>query len=1013
MQNYMIIKNMFKPLISFLKTLVSKKARTLKRYRSLMIKINNRESFYHNQSEDQLKERCIWLKKNFNKEKEKEFLIEAFSMVREVSIRKLGMRHFDVQLIGGMVLYYGAIAEMGTGEGKTLVATLAVFMNYITGIKTHVVTVNDYLSQRDAHQLFPLYNFLGISIGIITEKSSQEERRAMYGRSVVYVCDHELGFDYLRDNIAKNKGEQTICGRLEAIIIDEIDNILIDNSRTPLIISGSGKKSSYKYKLISPLAATLQEKIDYEIDIDSKNSYLTEVGIEKIETLLQRNNIIKGSLFSLQNIDMVHYVNQSIKSHSCFKRNDDYLVQDDKIILIDKNTGRAKPGTRFGGGLHQGLEAKEGVTIRSESQTLATITYKNFVLLYKKISGMTGTASTEESEFSETYNLDVLTVPSNKLRIRNDLPDILFKDSKDRLVSLLNIVKEKHEKGQPVLIITLNIEDSEMVSLHLEKEEIDHFVLNARNHKKEAHIIEKGGEKGRVIVSTAMAGRGTDIVLGGNINNQKIRLLEESKESLIPQLEEENRRKKAEVIELGGLSVICMGRHETRRIDNQSIGRCGRQGEPGETICIPALTDELFSGLMKQGWTGRLLYEMVHEEGEKGLADISIDQNIRRMQDMNSARYFDIRKQQQDYDTVIDSQRKAIYEQRQLIVDASSIEDSINTIFKKVIEDYFIDVENESKISSNEKTPPLLEGSNKEKETITNGYKHISKEEKESIDLKSMFVIDDKEIIKNDFFNYVKKYSLESNEESQWLDMLTKVTLTVLDNMWRQYLEELSERKKGIFLFSFAQKEPLQIYKIQSLELFSRYINELKIEIVRQVTHTVFSPQEIEELDENDDNIDIMKEIESKDLTDAINFEEFLTKHLHEMNNPKLLVKELFSSYVNSDSKKSYGMDLNFEDSNGLTEDDKDSLNELIENNDIMILTFIENLKKYFHSFSVSQKVDIFSLLMSMSSILKECKRFCIEKGYSQNILKKMSKKEHQEIINEISKKFQKKTIKK
>lgn len=818
-------------LVTGIRKFFSDKEKKMNKYNSYVSRINAMEPELTALSDQQLAEEASQLKKNYSAQNYKSTLVRAFAVAREAARRILNMRHYDVQLIGGMILFDGMIAEMYTGEGKTIVATLAAFMNYITGQRTIIATVNDYLVYRDSNSLKPLYNFLGMKVGTILEKTNPKIRKSEYQSDVVYVNNHELGFDWLRDYTCLHASQRMISHIVKdaAFILDEIDFILINEARIPYILSESGEEASHYYAKITPLLAVLREDIDYTKNKDGKDVYPTEEGNKKIEELLQRANIIKGSLFSPENTKFLHYINQGLKAHFAFQRNVDYIIKDKRIVTIDTDTGRPTPDRRYSAGLHQALEAKEMLEVLSESKTLAKITYSNFVKCFKKVSGMTGTASTEEQELGYFYNLDVLTVPTNKPSARIDHNDIIFKNNVDRKKYLLNLIKTRHEKGQPILIISMNVHSSEDLSVFLNNNNIPHEILNARNHAREAEIIEMAGQEGKITVSTAMAGRGTDIELGGKLKAIIRKAKESGRENDIPNIIEEHKKNKQHIESLGGLLVIGYGRHSIERTDNQSKGRCGRQGERGESIFLLSLQDELFATMMEKDANnnyvhiqGRLLEEAVSDP--MGVSDPVLEKIVKWLQEMKRAYFFEGRKHQKEYGDVIDNPRLEINNLRDSILESNNVIKSVSIIFDEIIKKTLQKNNDIAKYLN--KTSPETKGS--------------LLEEKRNEVLSWLFKTNNEKIISSIFVR-IQQQALKSMSYESLNEYLKVIIIKVLDNVFRDYISELEEKQKGIILSSYINKDPLHEYKQLSSELFETMLLDFKIELVRKICYTDFS----------------------------------------------------------------------------------------------------------------------------------------------------------------------------
>ena len=628
----------------------SKNERELKKISPIVEKINALESQMQSLSDDDLKTQTkIYKDRLSNGETLDDILPEAFATVREASVRTLKMRHFDVQLIGGMVLHQGKIAEMKTGEGKTLAATLPAYLNALSGRGVHIITVNDYLARRDTEWMGHIYNFLGLSVGSILHGLNDDERKAAYNSDITYGTNNEFGFDYLRDNM-KFDINTIVQGELNFAIVDEVDSILIDEARTPLIISGPAEKSTELYHLVDGIIPRLVSEQDYTVDEKARSAVLTEEGVAKAEKSLKVEN-----LYDPKYIELLHHVNQALKAHTLFKRDVDYIVKNGEVIIVDEFTGRLMPGRRFSEGLHQALEAKENVKIENENQTLATVTFQNYFRMYDKLAGMTGTADTEAAEFKKIYDLEVMVIPTNKPMIRTDNPDVIYKSRKEKFDAALNEIIELNKKGQPVLVGTISIDVSESFSKKLKKRGIKHSVLNAKNHEKEAEIIALAGQKGGVTISTNMAGRGTDIVLGEGVT------------------------------ELGGLHILGTERHESRRIDNQLRGRSGRQGDPGSSRFYLALEDDLLRIFGGEKITG-IMEKLGMEEGEP-IENKLISKAIENAQAKVEGHNFDIRKQLLEYDDVMNQQREVVYRQRREALNGKSLKPAIEEMIQDKAEE--------------------------------------------------------------------------------------------------------------------------------------------------------------------------------------------------------------------------------------------------------------------------------------------------------------------------------------
>ena len=634
----------------------SKNERTLKKMLPKVQQINALETEYSSLSDEKLKAKTQEFRERLKNAKLNDILPEAFAAVRQASMRTLGLRHFDVQLIGGMVLHEGKIAEMRTGEGKTLIATLAAYLNALPQKSVHIVTVNDYLAKRDAKWMEPIYNFLGLTVGVIYPNQSLEEKKEAYNCDIIYGTNNELGFDYLRDNMVFSMDDK-MQKDLSFAIIDEVDSILIDEARTPLIISGPSENSSEFYLKINKIIPSLKKQIkkdgegDYELDEKTKQAFLTEQGHKRVEELFIRDGIIKRdeSLYSPSNIILMHYLNASLRAHALYQKDVDYIVKNGEVVIVDEHTGRTMEGRRWSDGLHQAIEAKEGVNIQQENQTLASITFQNYFRLYEKLSGMTGTADTEAYEFHEIYNLDVVVIPTNRPMIRKDLIDQIYLSAKEKFNMVIEDIKQCKKRGQPVLVGTVSVEVSEYLSSLLNKAKINHQVLNAKQHEREAIIVAQAGKPGAVTIATNMAGRGTDIVLGGNLDVQ-IKALEEPNEEKVNKLKDEWQKEHDQVIKAGGLHIIGSERHESRRIDNQLRGRSGRQGDPGSSRFYLSLEDNLMR-IFASEKLGAFMRRLGMKENE-AIEHRFVSKAIENAQRKVEAHNFDIRKQPRVHDVV-------------------------------------------------------------------------------------------------------------------------------------------------------------------------------------------------------------------------------------------------------------------------------------------------------------------------------------------------------------------------
>ena len=828
----------------------------VKRIRPIVDKINGLEEEISKLSDSELKAKTEKFKNRYaNGESLDDLLPEAFAVVREASKRVLGMRHFDVQLIGGVVLHQGRIAEMKTGEGKTLVATLPVYLNALTGEGVHVITVNDYLAKRDSEWMGKVYRFLGLTVGLVISGMNPAQKQQAYNCDVTYGTNNEFGFDYLRDNMVIYKN-QLVQRKLKYAIVDEIDSILIDEARTPLIISGRANKSSDLYKKADNFVKRLKAKViveedvkdleqaednenyDYIVDLKAKSATLTSKGIKKAEDEFHLENFN-----DIENSELVHNVNQALRAHGIMKKDIDYIVKDGEVLIVDEFTGRIMYGRRYNNGLHQAIEAKEGVKIADESKTLATITFQNYFRMYEKLSGMTGTAMTEESEFQEIYNLDVIEIPTNKPMIRDDHHDVIYKNENAKFRAVINDIKESHEKGQPVLVGTVSIEKSEKLSSLLKKEGIKHEVLNAKFHEKEAEIIAQAGKFGAVTIATNMAGRGTDIMLGGNseyLAKQEMRKLGYSSELIeqatafnetddkeildarkkFKELEEKHnsiiKEEKEKVIDAGGLKIIGTERHESRRIDNQLRGRSGRQGDRGESRFYIGLDDDLMK--IFGGDKVTAVYNLLGADEDMPIESRMITKSVESAQRRVEGRNFSIRKNVLAYDDVMNVQREIIYAQRRQVLDGEDLKDKIVKMMDSVAED-LISV--------------YLAEENVNKEALME-------------DIKSTFGIEEVKSINSEKPNinevitevqdkiheiYSKKEEEFGSEELRELERI--VMLKIVDQRWMDHIDNMDELKNGIGLQGYGQKDPVVQYRILGGEMFDEMTANIKVDVVR------------------------------------------------------------------------------------------------------------------------------------------------------------------------------------
>ncbi|HET9335425.1 MAG TPA: preprotein translocase subunit SecA [Sphingomicrobium sp.] len=755
-----------------------------------------------------------------------DILPEAFATVREAAVRTLGQRHYDVQMIGGIALHRGEIAEMRTGEGKTLVATLAVYLNALPGKGVHVVTVNDYLATRDAGWMGQIYQFLGMSVGVIVPNLSDHERREAYNADITYATNNELGFDYLRDNM-KFSRVQMVQRPFNFAIVDEVDSILIDEARTPLIISGPTDDKSELYMGVDAIVKQFDET-DYEKDEKQRSIVLTEDGTEKAERMLEAAGLIEGqNLYDIANTQVVHHLNQALKANKMFKRDIDYIVKDDKVIIIDEFTGRMMEGRRWSDGLHQAVEAKEGVQIEPENQTLASITFQNYFRMYPKLSGMTGTAATEAPEFFDIYRMNVVTIPTNVAVQRQDEDDEFYKNITDKFGAIAKEIKAKQDKGQPVLVGTVSIEKSEMLSEFLEREGIQHSVLNARFHEMEAHIVAQAGRLGAVTIATNMAGRGTDIKLGGNL---EFRIEDELKDrpdgperdAAIARIKAEIEAEKQRVLDAGGLFVLGTERHESRRIDNQLRGRSGRQGDPGLSRFYLSLDDDLLRIFGPQTAFARLMNKNL-EDGE-AIVSPWISKAIETAQKKVEARNYDIRKQVVEFDDVMNDQRKVIYEQRAEIMDADNVSDVVEDFRSETIQGLVL--------------ASCPEGTYPEQWDVDGLRQNI----REVLDLDPPIEewLQEEEVEQAIIAERLQQQAdskmaakMEALDHEQWVQVEKQILIQTLDHHWKEHLATLDALRQVIHLRSYAQKKPIDEYKQEAFLLFERLLIAIREEVTR------------------------------------------------------------------------------------------------------------------------------------------------------------------------------------
>ncbi|MGI2027437.1 preprotein translocase subunit SecA [Endozoicomonas acroporae] len=832
---------MFASLIK--KVIGSRNDRQLKRMGKIVKSINALEESLAALSDDELKAKTGEFRERFNKGETLDGLLpEAFAVVREAGKRVMGMRHFDVQLIGGMTLHEGRIAEMRTGEGKTLVATLPAYLNAIPGQGVHVVTVNDYLARRDANWMRPLYEFLGMSVGIVVPQQDPEEKRQAYQADITYGTNNEFGFDYLRDNMAFRK-EDRFQRDLFFSIVDEVDSILIDEARTPLIISGPAEDSSELYKKMNQLVPRLQrqEPISedqdpntveltghYSVDEKTRQVELNELGHQFIEELLQQEGLLPEgeSLYASNNLNLLHHANSALKAHVLFNRNVEYIVQNNEVLLVDEHTGRTMPGRRLSEGLHQAIEAKEGLRIQAESQTLASTTFQNYFRNYDKLSGMTGTADTEAFEFRQIYGLDVIVIPTHKEMVRQDGNDLVYLTIAEKYDAIIEDIKETVKAERPVLVGTASIDSSEHLSKALDKAGIAHQVLNAKFHEKEADIIAQAGRPGAVTIATNMAGRGTDIMLGGNWKAEVAELDSPAQEQ-IDQIKANWQKRHMAVLESGGLHIIGTERHESRRIDNQLRGRSGRQGDPGSSRFYLSLEDSLMR-IFASERVKNFMKALGMEKGE-AIEHRMVTNAIEKAQRKVEGRNFDIRKQLLEYDDVANDQRKVIYHQRDELLSAEDVSSSIEALREDVV----------SGLISQHIPPQSLE----EQWDVKGLEEKLASELNERMPVQQWLDEDDRldeealreRILQGVIDSYRKKEELAGAEVLRNFEK--HILLRILDDKWKEHLATMDHLRQGIHLRGYAQKNPKQEYKREAFVLFQQMLEDIKYDTIRIISH--------------------------------------------------------------------------------------------------------------------------------------------------------------------------------
>ena len=815
---------------SFLSTILGQdNTKKLREFSHQVEKINNIEQEFENKSSDELKLYASKLKeRHSNGEELDSLLVESFALVREAAKRTLGQRHFDVQLIGGMILHKGGIAEMKTGEGKTLVSTLPAFLNSLSGKGVHIVTVNDYLARRDSEWMGKIFHYLGLTVGCLTSESSGiEHRQEMYNSDITYGTNNEFGFDYLRDNL-RVQSNNLVQRPHNFCIVDEVDSILIDESRTPLVISGETQDKTALYSTIDKIIPFLNQA-DYEIDEKSKTANLTDLGNDRAEEILKKQNLIKnGALYDAENVTIVHHINQALRAHKLFEIDRDYIIKDEQVVIVDEFTGRTMEGRRYGDGLHQAIEAKEKVIVQNESQTIASITYQNYFRLYNKISGMTGTALTEAEEFGDIYGLAVFEVPTNTKISRIDNEDEIYRTADEKYNAIIEQTKECNERSQPVLIGTTSIEKSETISKKLKKANIKHVVLNAKFHEQEADIIANAGSPSSVTIATNMAGRGTDIQLGGNLEyNRSL----QKENSVSGALENEFIEKKDQVINSGGLYVIGSERHESRRIDNQLRGRSGRQGDPGETKFFLSLEDDLMR-IFGSEKMDTLLKSLGLKEGES-IQHAWISKALERAQKKVEGRNFDVRKTLLKFDDVLNDQRKIIFEQRFELMNSNDIT-TITNEMQYDVADTLVDDYAPPKTFIDQWDIVSLESEIKSHFTASLDIQKIISESN-----------DDQEKIKEKIYSVINENSERrvNNIPLDAINSLEKmVLLKIIDDKWKDHINNLEQLRQTIGLRGYGQRDPLNEYKNEAFGLFEELLSSLKVDVAKVFSRMVLQP---------------------------------------------------------------------------------------------------------------------------------------------------------------------------
>ncbi|MEG6615143.1 preprotein translocase subunit SecA [Peptococcaceae bacterium 1198_IL3148] len=829
-------------MLKFLKGLFDDNTREIKKLERVVQNINGLEPQMQSLSDEELKGKTVEFKGRLEAgETLDDILPEAFAVVREASSRVLGMRHYDVQLMGGIVLHQGRIAEMKTGEGKTLVATLPVYLNALTGKGVHVITVNDYLARRDSELMGQLYRFLGLSVGLIIHGLPWEQRRQAYYSDITYGTNNEFGFDYLRDNMAMHP-DQMVQRELNFAIVDEVDSILIDEARTPLIISGQADKPTKLYYTMAKVVPRLKAEEDYAVDEKANTVNLTEEGAAKVEEMLKIEN-----LYDDQNLELNHYLNQALRAHALMKRDRDYVVKDGQVVIVDQFTGRLMFGRRYSDGLHQSIEAKERVKIEKESQTLATISFQNYFRMYKKLSGMTGTALTEQEEFINIYRMDVVVIPTNKPMIRKDNADVVYKNEASKFRAVVEEIAQCHQKGQPVLVGTVTIEKSEILSRMLKKRGIAHNVLNAKNHEKEAEIIAQAGRYGAVTIATNMAGRGTDIILGGNPeflaqaemrsrhkeDIDLVQILEDPEyKELVKKYKAETEKEHQQVVAVGGLHVIGTERHESRRIDNQLRGRSGRQGDPGSSRFYVSLEDPLMRLFGSDNISG--IMEKLGLEEDVPIENAIVTKSIETAQKRVESRNFSIRKYVLQFDDVMNQQREVIYDQRRRVLVGENMQQTVQDMIRQCVDGLV-----------NTYCPEGVYPEEWDRENLLLQMQQFAPNHNVTLEQ-----IADIDMPREEIADLLKEKALAAyaeREQALGADTLREIErmiiLRVVDEKWMDHLDAMDQLREGIGLRGYGQKNPVTEYKFEGYEMFQNMIDSIQEEVVRYL-YRVRLPQE-------------------------------------------------------------------------------------------------------------------------------------------------------------------------